>query len=139
MRRIFKSFIFSISFFLICISPLFAQINFNDYISLKSEGEIPTDFSKKTYQKINEELITSEKDKKFLLNIHYSIDDILSSGLVNYGDPISKYCSSIADELLKTNVDLRSKLRLYTIQSNSVNAFSTDQGIIFVTTGLISR
>ena len=75
----------------------------------------------------------------FLEQTRYSIDDLLHSGLVIFGDDISNYVSAVAEKLLEGEDNLKNKLRFYTLKSNNTNAFSTDQGIIFVTTGLISQ
>ena len=45
----------------------------------------------------------------------------------------------MANKLLEKEPKLRKELRFYTIKSNVTNAFSTDQGIIVVTSGLISQ
>ncbi len=140
---------FSLTILLFIVSlfnnKLFSQKDFNNFTSTQSVGNISQDFSSLTYEKIKADLkeskreLSKSKEKKFLKNIHYGIDDILHSGLVIYGDDISNYVSSVADKLLAKDITLRSKLRFYTIKSNTSNAFSTDQGIIFVTTGLISQ
>lgn len=123
----------------------FSQQNFDQYKSLISVGTIPADFSSMTYSKIDEDLKNDRTNLKgraehiFLEGIHYSIDELLHSGMVIYGDEVTKYVTSVAHRLLKGDATLRSKLRFYTIKSNMTNAFSTDQGIVFVTTGLISQ
>jgi beta-barrel assembly-enhancing protease len=132
--------------FLTTFCNLNGQQDFNDFKTLKSEGIMPSDFSNVTSNKIKEDIGNKERDlsksqeKIFLQGIHYKIDQILHSGMVIYGDEISNYVSDIADKLLKKNhPELRKQLRFYTIKSNESNAFSTDQGIVFVTTGLISQ
>lgn len=136
---------------LIYILPLFisfgvlSQQDFNNFKTLNSVGKIPADFSSLTYQKIAEDLKTDKgnlsksQEKVFLQGIHYGIDDLLHSGMVVYGDEISVYIQMIANKLLENNSELKSNLRFYTLKSNESNAFSTDQGIVFVTTGLISQ
>ncbi len=122
-----------------------AQQDFNKFKTLQSVGTIPNDFSSLTYQKIKEDLKTQKgnlsksEEKIFLQGIHYGIDDILHSGMVVYGDEVSLYVKSIVDKLLVNEPELKSKLRFYTLKANESNAFSTDQGIVFVTTGLISQ
>jgi predicted Zn-dependent protease len=117
-------------------SSIFGQI---------SSGSIPQDFIVKTSDKVNAEMqkkkenLTQREQRVFLEGIHYGIDELLQSGLVIYGDEVSKYVSQVADKLLESNSKLRKQLRFYTLRSNVTNAFSTDQGIIFVTTGLISQ
>lgn len=134
---------------IICIILLsrfsFSQVDFDEYLTLRSIGMIPSDFTKETYTKLAEDLeegrdqLTKTQERIFLEGTNYAIDEILHSGLVIYGDEISKYVTEIADRLLRNNDNLRVKLRFYTIKSNSANAFSTDQGIVFVTTGLVSQ
>lgn len=123
-----------------------AQQDFNNYKTLKSEGTIPDDFSMLTSVKIQQQLgskmneLSKSEEKVFLEGIYYGIDELLHSGMVIYGDEISKYVSEISAKILKAKYpELKDKLRFYTIKSNESNALSTDQGIVFVTTGLISQ
>jgi beta-barrel assembly-enhancing protease len=123
-----------------------AQQDFNRFKTLRSEGKIPEDFSRLTLDKIEEDKgsegrsLSKAQEKVFLEGIHYGIDQLLHSGMVIYGDEISNYVSEVADKLLKKRyASLRGKLRFYTIKSNASNALSTDQGIVFVTTGLLSQ
>lgn len=122
-----------------------AQKDFNNYKILLSEGPIPDDFVIKSSIKVEQDrsdndLAMKKADEKvFFENIHFGIDELLHSGSVIYGDDISQYLGKIADQLLKKDKELRKKLRFYTIKSNESNAFSTEQGMIFVTTGLISQ
>lgn len=129
---------------LICFIT-YGQADFNNYTTLLSEGSIPRDFTVLTYDKLKNDLAEGDKglsrvqEKVFFEGINYAIDDLLHSGYVTYGDELSKYLEKIADKLLKKDKKSRSELRFYTLKSNSVNAFSTEQGIVFVTTGLISQ
>lgn len=122
-----------------------AQIDFNNYSTILAKGKIPEDFTKFTYDKVKDDLKTGKdelrkgQEKIFIEGTNYAIDEILHSGLVVYGDELTNYISEIADHLLKDDTKLRSKLRFYTLKSNAANAFSTDQGIVFVTTGLIAQ
>lgn len=131
--------------FLLFAFTLSAQHDFNNFKNLKAEGDIPSDFTDNTFSKISEDLtnkngnLKGNQEKVFLEGIHYAINDLLHSGMVVYGDEVSTYVTAVANKLLSKNEDLRNKLRFYTIKSNETNAFSTYQGIIFVTTGLISQ
>jgi len=146
--RTFKTFISCKTFFfIVCFFShySFGQQDFNKFKTLKSEGQISKDFSSLTYEKIeeirkeNRSDLSNSDEKKFLKMIHYGIDELLHSGMVVYGDEVSLYVKSIAEKLLVNKPDLIGKLRFYTLKSNESNAFSTDQGIVFVTTGLISQ
>ncbi len=119
-----------------------AQIDFNEYRTMLSEGSLPDDFSQLTRDKVREKLINDDsgsKNREFVEQTHYAIDELLHSGFISFGDPISKYVEDIAAKLLRKDRSLRSELRFHTLKSNVSNAFSTDQGIIFVTTGLVSQ
>lgn len=119
--------------------------DFDNYQTLRSQGEIPKDFNTSTLSKIQADLairrenFTTEEQKEFTERIHMSVDELLQSGKVIYGDEISQYVSDVAKILLKDDPELFAKLRFYTVKSNITNALSTDQGIILVTTGLISQ
>ncbi|MEN9997792.1 MAG: hypothetical protein RI922_782 [Bacteroidota bacterium] len=132
-------------FSLLSFVTLYSQVDFNNYTTAKSKGKIPVDFTKQTYTKVQEDIkkgkeeLNQNQERVFFEGTNYAIDEILHSGLVIYGDEMSNYISEVADHLLKNDSDLRSQLRFYIIKSNSSNAFSTDQGIVFVTTGLLSQ
>ena len=135
-----------LSFLLVLAFSGFAQTDFNEYKTLQSAGNPPEDFTIETYAKIEEglkegrsEIGNQIEQRKFLEQTGYAIDELLHSGLVVYGDPLSNYVTEVANKLLKNNRKLRDELRFYTLKTNNTNAFSTDQGIIFVTSGLVSQ
>ncbi len=115
---------------------------------IQSEGIVPRDFTTKSSKKYERAVnrlknakdnSTLKKKKKFYLESNFAIDELLKSGNVLFNDPVSNYINLIADELLKDDPKLRSKLRFYTTKSSIVNAFTTDQGIIFVNMGLVAQ
>lgn len=121
--------------------------DFNKFERLKSQGKIPNEFLTLTSEKYaiakEDEDLKDKGDKKvvdeFILKSNYSIDQLLQGGKVLFNDPVSQYINLVADELLKDDLSLRRNLRFYLIRSNVTNAFATNQGIIFLTTGLISQ
>lgn len=119
--------------------------DFNNFQTLRSEGAIPKDFNTSTQDKIEADLavrretLSEQEQKDFTKKIHFGVDELLQSGKIIYGDEISNYVSKVAKNLLKDNPELYNELRFYTVKSNITNALSTDQGIILVTTGLISQ
>ena len=128
-------------------STLIAQ-DFDDYQLLNSQGNIPADFLIPSSIKYKQEIKsidrkaakTIQKDKKkFYLESNYLIDDLLKSSRVFFNDPITNYVNKVADELLKDDQEMRDKLRFYTVRSAAVNAFATNQGIIFVNVGLLAQ
>lgn len=131
--------------FMVFSNITFAQKDFNNYRTLQSQGNIPEDFTRTTKSKLDDDVKNKESDltlaqkKDFYKGTNYAIDDMLHSGIVVYGDEISNYANEIVDRLLRNEPELRKELRVYTMKSNATNAFSTDQGIIFVTTGLMAQ
>lgn len=120
------------------------QIDFKNFTTLQSVGTIPSDFADLASEKVandkgRNDNLSEKSDEFFKRNVHYSMDQMLHSGQCVYGDPISVYIDKIAQKLLKDDQELYSKLRFYTLKSNVSNAFSTHQGIIVFTTGLISQ
>lgn len=139
MKKI-SSIIFLLSFYLVG----FAQIDMNQFQTIQASGDIPSDFTTTVQEKINNDHsqnkdLTKEEQEEFKKNIYFSVDQLLHSGQCVYGDPVSLYVQSVAKRLLKDKPNLFKELRFYTIKSNVVNAFSTKQGIVFITTGFIAQ
>ncbi|MFA7273297.1 MAG: M48 family metallopeptidase [Crocinitomicaceae bacterium] len=130
---------------LIALGQATAQQDFNNFQILHSTGSIPSDFVTKSSEKVQVDMqkerenLNIREKKIFLEGVHYGVDELLQSGLVIYGDEVSEYITQVAKKLLEKEPELFSQLRFYTIKSNVSNALSTDQGIVFVTTGLISQ
>lgn len=120
------------------------EIDWNHYDRLRAQGKVPEIFRMSTQDKIN---LDFEKDRdmstsdelKFLEHIHYNLDELLNSGLVLFGDPCTEYVRKVADNLLKDSGKLKKELQFFVIKSNLTNALSTDQGVIFVTLGLLAQ
>ena len=119
-----------------------------DYKPLTSSGSLPSDFvtlSSKKYEDAKSKLSKKEsknviKQKEdFLLSTNFAIDDILLSGKVLFNDELTSYLNSVADNALASEPGLRKELRFYVYKSTAVNAFSTNQGIVLVTTGLLAQ
>lgn len=123
-------------------------INLNYYSGLYSVGDVPADFrttSTKKYQKDLEDIDAElkKKDQKtqaeFYLQSNFLFDQLLKGGKVTFGDPITIYLEDLLDKVLAGDPKLRKELRIYTLKSNIANAFTTNSGIILVTTGLIAE
>ncbi len=117
---------------------------------LKAEGEIPKEFITPSTDKYKKQLtdLTDQKSKRrdkknkklFLLQSNFAIDDILQSGLVLFNDPATVYVNKVLENLPVSNTKLQRKSpRAYILNTSAVNAFATDQGIIFVTLGLLAN
>ncbi len=122
--------------------------NIDDFKVLVSEGELPVDINISSSEKVEEQSrqVTNSgtpsevsSEKKFIIQSNYLIDKMLSSGIVLYGEKLSRYVEKVADELLKNDLELRNKLRFYIVKTPQVNAFATDRGEIFITVGLLAQ
>lgn len=122
--------------------------NMDNYQPARSNGPLPTDFLLSTIQKYerDKQKIDQGQDKdmqkaqeEFYLQTHYSVDQMRFNGSLLVNDTMSLYVNRVADTLLKKDPELRSKLTFFVMKSPVVNAFTTDQGLIFVTVGLLTR
>lgn len=121
-------------------SPICQTIE--NFTGLKSGGQIPADFTVLSTDKFSHDYVTNEDwalKKDFFLGTRFFIDDLLLSGNVIFNEPLSSYVSQVAHYVLGESDDLKNKLRFYVIKTTAANAFSTDQGILFFTTGLLAR
>ncbi len=113
---------------------------------LRSEGPIPADL-RLTYEQLYESDLrrTAEvaggkvKEKKAVEQVSYGVSKLLSGGRILFGDPVTLMLNRVMDTLLAGEPELRRELRIYTVKSQEVNAFTTSQGMIFVNTGLVAQ
>jgi hypothetical protein len=141
---------FILLLWVLCALPitLFSQtINFDKYKPLEATGKLPEVLEVKSMQKYrddksNTSLEGNRRDRKaqdqFLLESNFIIDDLLQSGKVLYNDPVSVYVKKVMDEVARQDEKL-ANVQIFVIRSSVVNAFATNQGIIFITTGLLAQ
>ncbi|UPT66813.1 MAG: M48 family metallopeptidase [Sphingobacteriales bacterium JAD_PAG50586_3] len=121
------------------------QYDFNKFTPLASIGTLPNEVTMKG----GDFMLSSKKNidkkgnkrtkKKFVLHSSYAVKDIFNNGRVLYNDPISEYVEKVRKEITKSDPQLASETKIYVIKSSVVNAFATNQGYIFITTGLLSQ
>lgn len=129
-----------------CCAPLLAQ-DFDHFQTLLPQGPVPKDFTERSSVKvavdltaINEKKARVRKAKrKFFLESTYSIDGFLTGGSVLFNDEVSVYLASVLNEIIKPYPELQNKIRIYAVKSPIVNAYTTNNGIIFVNLGLLAR
>ena len=111
------------------------------YSPLRSAGTIPDDFKQTHYPNLilENEVSTTKKNSSEISASDYHLHRILSSGNVTYGDSVSNYLSRIADQLLKTKPELRSKIRIYTLKSTQGNLISAPCGLILVPVQIVAQ
>lgn len=143
----FENFCISLIFIVGILSNSKAQ---TEFVPLKCTGKIPADFT--TLSKVKSAIeIQNEKENykanystnatksEFISVSNYFLDELLLSGRVLFNDPLSDYLENILDIILVDEPDLKSKIRIYVLRSSSVNAFTTNNGMIFFTTGLLAE
>src|SRR6218665_1559931 len=91
----------------------FAQ---HTYQPLKSVGEIPEEFRTLTAAKVQKAKAEDKSNKTtkqerrhindFLLRNNYMIDELLTSGKILFGDPLTEYINEVAAMLLEDEPDL---------------------------------
>ncbi len=133
------------------VVSLGAQPALNDYTPLQCAGTIPATFltsaSEKAQTAIAEEtggaVDEAGKGKSgvegFLIESRFLTQELLHSGLVLFGDPVSEYIESVARKVLADEPELARKMQFYALRVPWVNAMATDEGVVFVTMGLMAR
>src|ERR1035441_1222717 len=115
--------------------------DFDHYSPLKSSGQVPEKFRTSSTEKYNSDIKTlSNKEKarlrrlkkQFYLVSNFEINEMLLSGRILFNDPVGNYVNKVMDQVLKNDKELRSSIEVYIIKSNSVNAFTLQNGIICV-------
>ncbi len=145
--------------FIKLLSLLFFSIGFTLCCSaqspkiISSQGTIPQEFltpSSIKYKQTIEEYERNQRNKddfktkkgkeEFYLASNFNIDDLLQSGYALFNDELGKYANEVMNQLpISDELKKRKNPRIYIVNSNDVNAFATDQGIIFVTLGLLAN
>ncbi len=119
-----------------------------NYQPLKAKGDIPEDFISNYLNKVAEQQEKldetkpkkeREKDLLFMQVNEFMLDKHLTSGNIVYGDEVTNYLNKIVDKILAKHPDLRREIRVYTVRSSVFNAYTTNNGIIFVNLGLIAE
>jgi beta-barrel assembly-enhancing protease len=128
-------------------APVLAQ-DYDDYKVRESKGNLPADFTTKSsskYKAAVAEIGKKEKrsakklKKQFFLESSFSIDQLLHSGTVLYDPEFSEYLHSVAAKVLGDDKQIIDKTRFYVVRSPAVNAFATNEGLVFVCMGLLAQ
>ncbi|RFC55562.1 M48 family metallopeptidase [Brumimicrobium aurantiacum] len=118
--------------------------SFDDFKTTLSEGKPPPIFTTAFEDKVKARIETAtevDEDKRehFSNSTTYSLNNLLTSGFVLYGDPMTRFVNKVADKLLENKPALKKELQFYVIKANITNALCTEPGVIFITTGLLSQ
>lgn len=135
-----------INFFTL-LTFLVALVNAQDlenYKTLRGVGPLPEAFVKGLGQRVADQRESttdgSKKHDDFLLGASFDYNELLLSGKVLYGDPLSEYVTEIGQKLLeKESFELKNQMNFFVLKSHVVNAFTTNEGNVFITIGLIAQ
>ena len=139
---------YSLPLFVFLILAFFcnAQKEIENFRILKAEGPIPNILLEplesryeKNLKKLEAEVTNKSDLKDFALSTAYTVDFFVNQGQIVFNDTISKYLEDIAAYLLKDKPKLAKELQIFTLKSDIPNAFTTPQGLIFFTSGLIAQ
>lgn len=118
-----------------------------DFHPLKSSGPLPSEFVANIRDVISQDIDDMKKRQEadrelkssFVTASNYQIDRLLRSGNALVNDEVTSYVNQVADGLLKDDQTLRKKLKIYTLKSSVVNAYSYDKGYVFINIGLLAQ
>lgn len=141
----------NIYFLVFCLLTLGSGVkgqDFNRYERLKCGAPIPEQVKKlsgKSYEE-KAENITRDQSRferkakdRFYLSSTFRTRKLLLSGRVLFHDTLTNYVEKVADEVLKDQPELRKKLNFYIVKSSVVNGFATNDGMIFLTMGMLAQ
>ncbi len=122
--------------------------DFDHYQRLKATGQMPVDFVRSAEEKYQEKVqaipIAERKNirqakAQFFEESTYYLNQLLMSGKILFNDEVSTYVNEIAQYILRDEPLLRDQLRFYVVRSPSANAFATNDGMVFINTGLLAQ
>ena len=121
-----KKLLFFIILWIGLLSGIQAQSKWDEYTGIESEGVMP-----QSLQDI------FAKEAKTPEDIY--LKSLCESGKIVYGSLLNRYLDVIMDNLLKNNRQLRNSLSVFVVKSPIVNAYTMNQGFIFVNVGLLAQ
>lgn len=138
IKAVFLFFIFAPFF-------IFGQeVSFDQFKTTKAVGTPPSIFNQTLQTRIEENKdktteVSEEYKDEYAKFSTYSLDNMLKSGYVLYGDPMTKFVQKVGKKLLESQPILQKELQFYVIKNNITNALCTGPGVILVTTGLLAQ
>ena len=137
---LFSLFLFSSSVVLI------AQSN---YTPIRCAGDIPPEFIVRTSDKIaranaqyrskKENELSRKEFSKYNSMTNFYVDYLLKNGKIVFGTSMNDYVNRVGDLVLQFFPGIKDDIRFYIVKSPTVNAFTNEQGIVFINIGLIAQ
>ena len=141
-----------LTLFLFILSTIvFSQnTDFNRYKGLECKGKLPKVFTSSLQEKVadhKKEILNSgdkfsekKSKKKFALYASYSLSELVLNGQVLFGDELTNYVSEVGEIILNVSSHpKKNQIEFFIVKSPYVNAFTTNEGKIFVTVGLLAQ
>lgn len=123
--------------------------SFAEYKNIKNTGSLPDEYKysgSDAYKKSVKDASSTKdskikfKDKKeFLLESNFAITDLLRSGIILFNSPLNNYVNQVTDKVLASNSKLSKEIKVYIVQSTAVNAFTFNDGKVFINMGLLAH
>lgn len=144
--RAMRTLIFVFTFLLLSFHAYAQVVNFDRYTPIVSKGALPDEFIKsfrlqasEQYQRAQLDNKRSRKDAKdFFISSNYGIVELLQSGRILFNDPLGEYMNTVFRKVTEDEPEAAG-VKIFLFQTPSVNAFATNDGLIFVTTGMLAR
>ena len=114
-----------------------AQVDLDRFTPLESQGVVPQDLI--SFYIKDSENNSRQTNNDFIQHNTVEFGNLFASGKVIFNDPLSTYAKKVLDTLLFRQPVVRNKIRIYTLKSAVTNAYTTNDGKIFITTGLFAR
>lgn len=125
-----------------------AQTFETDYTLLKSKAPIPNTILTSSAQKSDIEIANNsdnngsltfqKKQKTFIIQSNYLLDQILKGDLILFNTPLNSLVEQVGNQLMGEEVTVN-RTHFFIIKSSAINAFASDRGDIFITLGLLAR
>jgi predicted Zn-dependent protease len=137
---LFSLFLFSSSVLLVAQS---------DYTPIRCAGDIPPEFIVRTSDKIaranaqyrskKENELSRKEFSKYNSMTNFYVDYLLKNGKIVFGTSMNDYVNRVGDLVLQFFPGIKDEIRFYIVKSPTVNAFTNEQGIVFINIGLIAQ
>lgn len=103
------------------------QLSTEVFTPLESQGSFPADLRRAAN--------TPKSDKAY----NPFLVAMLTQGRVVYGTEMNQYLDRIVEQLLTNHPQLQQEVHVYILQTPVVNAYSMQNGVILVTTGMMAQ
>ncbi len=134
--------------FILCLYQVNSQqIDFSNYTTLKSRGDLPKVFIAAPFDYYQQAILKIPVDKSkveiqeikdYELASAYEFNNFIKSGKVIFNDTVGNYLNLVMQKVLEHRESKRNII-VCLIRSSNVASYSSPQGVIFLTMGLFAR